>query len=169
MPGTPHFTDTLQIGFIVRDLEETMRVYVERYGIGPWEVTEMAPPELRDLTKNDEPAAYGMRIALTMVGSVQWELVQPTTGDSIYSEFLETRGEGLHHILLGADSYTETLELFRERGTPIKMTGNFKDLVSYAYLPTDDDLGYVLEVYEASNPDLDTLLVPDAVYPSATV
>jgi hypothetical protein len=36
----PVFTETLQLGVVVRDLEATMRRYVDDYGIGPWEVYE---------------------------------------------------------------------------------------------------------------------------------
>ena len=31
------FNETLQLGIVVRDLEATMRRYVDDYGIGPWQ------------------------------------------------------------------------------------------------------------------------------------
>ena len=30
------FTQTMQIGIVVRDLDAAMRKYVDDYGIGPW-------------------------------------------------------------------------------------------------------------------------------------
>jgi methylmalonyl-CoA/ethylmalonyl-CoA epimerase len=36
----PVFNETLQLGIVVRDLEATMRRYVDDYEIGPWEVHE---------------------------------------------------------------------------------------------------------------------------------
>jgi hypothetical protein len=36
----PVFNETRQLGIVVRDLEATMRRYVDDYGIGPWEVYE---------------------------------------------------------------------------------------------------------------------------------
>ena len=39
----PVFTETLQIALVVRDLEESLRTYVEEYGIGPWEIYEFNP------------------------------------------------------------------------------------------------------------------------------
>jgi methylmalonyl-CoA/ethylmalonyl-CoA epimerase len=36
----PVVNETLQLGIVVRDLEATMRRYVDDYGIGPWEVYE---------------------------------------------------------------------------------------------------------------------------------
>ena len=34
------FNETLKLGIVVRDLEATMRRYVDDYGTGPWEVYE---------------------------------------------------------------------------------------------------------------------------------
>ena len=33
----PVFNETVQLGIVVRDLEATVRRYVDDYGIGPWE------------------------------------------------------------------------------------------------------------------------------------
>ena len=72
----PLFTETLQISIVVRDLEETLRTYVEEYGIGPWEIYRFDGDEVEPLP--DGPAVEGgWQIAVTMVGSVQWELVEP--------------------------------------------------------------------------------------------
>jgi methylmalonyl-CoA/ethylmalonyl-CoA epimerase len=32
----PVFNETVQLGIVVRDLEATVRRYVDDYGIGPW-------------------------------------------------------------------------------------------------------------------------------------
>jgi hypothetical protein len=39
----PVFRETLQLEIVVRDLDATMRRYVDDYGIGPWEVNEFTP------------------------------------------------------------------------------------------------------------------------------
>ena len=97
----PVFTETLQIAIVVRDLEAAMRTYVHEYGIGPWEIYEFNPGNVDRMVKDDEPAEYAMRIAVTMVGSVQWELIEPLDDRSMYAEFLATKGEGLHHVGVG--------------------------------------------------------------------
>ena len=37
----PSFTETMQLGIVVRDLEATVRRYVDDYGIGPWESAQI--------------------------------------------------------------------------------------------------------------------------------
>ena len=44
----PVFTDTMQIGIVVRDLDATIRHY-EAYGIGPWQFFEVMPEKATDL------------------------------------------------------------------------------------------------------------------------
>jgi hypothetical protein len=44
----PVFNETLQLGIVVRDLEATMRRYVDDYGIGPWEVYEFDAGKAED-------------------------------------------------------------------------------------------------------------------------
>jgi hypothetical protein len=45
----PLFTETLQVGIVVRDLDATLRMYVEDYGIGPWDVYEFNPGNAKNL------------------------------------------------------------------------------------------------------------------------
>ena len=42
------FTETMQIGIVVRDLDATLRRYVDDFGIGPWQVQEFDPESAKD-------------------------------------------------------------------------------------------------------------------------
>src|SRR5262245_21965156 len=68
----PAFTAVLQVGVVVRDLDQAVRTYNDEYGIGPWRILEINPDLAQDLTIDEHPAAYSMRVALTMIGDVQW-------------------------------------------------------------------------------------------------
>lgn len=162
------FTETLQIGIAVRDLEEAMHAYWEQYGVGPWSVLEMNPSNMTEMVKDDEPREYGMRCAVTMVGSVQRELLQPTDDRSIYADFLAEHGEGLHHVLVGTDeSFDDTVDGLRRRGRKVLMAGNYKQRARFAYLPTAPDIKVIAEIAELA-PGADLNPEPDAVYPSAS-
>ncbi len=157
----PLFTETLQVALVVRDLETAMRTYWEGYGIGPWEIYEFNPSNVADMVKDDAPAQYAMRVALTKVGSVFWELIQPLDDRSMYAEFLAERGEGLHHVGVGVRSYDEALATLRGKGHSV-LQGGLYDGVKFAYLSTDRDLKAITEIF-----DWPAGLVqePDAVYP----
>ncbi len=159
----PVFTETKQIALVVRDLEATMRTYVQEYGIGPWEIYEFNPDTVAEMVKDGKPAECAFRLAVTMVGSVQWELIQPLDDKSIYAEHLATKGEGLHHVAVGtATSYSDSLAEARAKGRRVLQGGHYEG-VTFAYLSTDEDLGVITEIFDwpADLPPQK----PDAVYP----
>jgi hypothetical protein len=159
----PVFTETLQISIVVRDLDAAMKTYVDDYGIGPWEVYEFNPDTVERMVLDDAPAEYRFRIAVTMVGSVQWELVQPLDDDSAAARFLAEKGGGLHHVAVGGKGYHETLAAMRANGRSVLQGGFYKG-VTFAYLTTDEDLGLVTEIFDWPE-GLEQQ--PDSVYPQA--
>jgi catechol 2,3-dioxygenase-like lactoylglutathione lyase family enzyme len=158
----PMLTDTIQIALVVRDVEATMRTYVEEYGIGPWDVYEFNPETVRDMHEDGEPVERSWRLALAQVGHVQWELIQPLDEDSIYARFLAEKGEGVHHVGVAVPSFDATIEALRDRGRGVVFGGEYKG-VNFAYLATDDDLGVITEIF-AAPPGVEQK--PDAVYPA---
>jgi hypothetical protein len=159
----PVFTETLQISIAVRDLEATMKSYVERYGIGPWEIYEFNPDTVAQMSRDESAAEYAIRIAVTTVGSVQWELVQPLDDRSVFADFLATKGEGVHHVAVGGASYRDELDAMRANGRTM-LQGGVYDGVTFAYLSTDEDLGVITEIFDWPE---GLTQEPDAVYPPA--
>jgi hypothetical protein len=160
-PPQPLFTDTLQVALVVRDLEHTLHTYVYEYGIGPWQIYEFNPDNTANMVRNGRPAEYAMRIAVTMVGTTQWELIQPLDDRSMYAEFLAERGEGLHHVGVAVPDYGRALESLQSKGHEV-LQGGLYNGVTFAYLSTDRDLGAITEIFDWPE-GLEQ--EPDAVYP----
>ena len=59
------FTETMQIGIVVRDLEATMQKYIDDYGIGPWDIYEFDPGNAKDLHEHGKPVERAWRLAAT--------------------------------------------------------------------------------------------------------
>jgi len=106
MKNEPVFTETTQIGIVVRDLDATLRRYVDDYGIGPWEIHEFNAGNAEDLREDGEPVERAWRLAFTMVGQVMWELIEPLDDRSVYARFLAEKGEGVHHIAVATPAST---------------------------------------------------------------
>ena len=158
----PMFTETLQIALVVRDLEATMQTYVHEYGIGPWDIYEFGPDTVRGMHEDGEPVERTWRLALSQVGQVQWELIQPLDEHSIYARFLAEKGEGLHHVGVAVPSFGRTIEELADKGRGVAFGGEYEG-VNFAYLATDGDLGLITEIF-AAPPGLEQK--PDAVYPA---
>jgi methylmalonyl-CoA/ethylmalonyl-CoA epimerase len=139
------FTDTMQIGIVVRDLEATVRRYEDDYGIGPWEITRIDLGEAHDYREHGQPARRSNRVAFATVGHVMWELIEPLDEDGLYARFLAEKGEGVHHIAVATPNFDETLaKAGRQNGLVLscEVSGT-----RVAFLDTERDLGVILEVF----------------------
>ena len=142
----PVFTETMQIGIVVRDLDATIRRYEDDYGIGPWVRHEFKPGELHDVRESGRPVTHSTRIATAMVGRVQWELIEPLDEQSLFARFLAEKGEGVHLIAVRTPDFDEALAAQAERGNELALSCKFRE-IKLAYLATDRDLGVLIEVF----------------------
>lgn len=146
----PSFTETMQIGIVVRDLDATVKKYGEDYGIGPWQFHEFNPGDLKDLREYGKPVTHSTRIATTMIGQVQWELIEPLDDESTFARFLAEKGEGVHHIAVRTPNFEETVAMPAKQGKELALSCTFSDSkrdIKIAYLPTDQDLGVLIEIF----------------------
>jgi methylmalonyl-CoA/ethylmalonyl-CoA epimerase len=152
--------DVLQVGLVVRNLQNSMTAYWSLLGIGPWKIYIYAPPALRETTVRGARTAYSMRIAHAQAGPTQLELIEPLDGPSIYKEHLTAKGEGLHHIQSRVESNIgDVLAAFASRGIDVLMGGKFGEGEFY-YLDTEPTLGVVYEIFQRKSRP-----ASEAVYP----
>jgi len=142
----PAFTQTMQIGIVVRDLDAAVRKYVDDYGIGPWARYEFNAGNAKDFREYGQAVRRSWRLAVAMVGQVQWELIEPLDDESIYARFLAEKGGGVHHIAVAPESYDELVAREAKRGNDLVLSGEFEG-VKIAYLDTHRDLGVILEIF----------------------
>lgn len=82
---------------------------------------EKVIPFFRDVLKlpyegSEEVADQKVRVAFFKVGPTRIELVEPTSPDSPISKFIESRGNGLHHIALETDAILPELDALKAQG-----------------------------------------------------
>lgn len=137
-----------QVCVIVPDLADGIRTWSNILGITDWRVFTYAPEEIKDKTYRGEPSDFTMKIALAGE-SPQFELIEPATGPSIYHEWVEQHGYGLHHLGFFVESLDEAMIGFEQAGIPVIQTGRGYGLDGdggFAYVEFD---GVVLEALEA--------------------
>ena len=156
----PVFADTAQVALVVRDLQASMKTYVERYGIGPWEIYEFNPDTVENMKAHGESVESSWRLALARVGGVMWELIEPLDDHSIYAEFLAEHGEGVHHVGMAGTAFEHTLAEFDSEGRVPLLSGRYRG-IDFAYLPTAADMGVATEIFSAAPSGQQ----PDARYP----
>ncbi len=139
---------TMQVAVIVRDIEAALKKHWDVCRIGPWDIYDFSPATVQDFVYRGRPATHTCIIAVAWSGDTQLELIQPVSGYSIYDEFLEKHGEGLHHIKLYYKDCGQAIAHYAARGYPVIQSGRFGEDLHY-YLDTEKDFGYILELGNA--------------------
>jgi len=115
-----------QIALVVKDLESVAKNYWDILGIGPWAIYKWEAPLVYDRKYHGRTVWAREKIALAQVGDVQLELVQPVEGPSIYRDWLDEVGEGLHHMNFLVDDVDEAVEMLAMEGFPSMQSGRFE-------------------------------------------
>jgi len=157
-----------QVAIIVKNLEEAIDEYWEKFGIGPWDIYTYGKPLVKEMTYHGERADYRMRIGLSYLGPTRIELIEPLEGDTVYRDFVEEHGYGVHHFGVLVDDMEAALEEAEAAGYTMLMDGagfGRDGDGHYAYLDTEDDLGFTLELIERP----EGRVPPEKVYPPEAV
>jgi len=140
----------LHTGLVVKDMDKAIK-YFEALGVGPF------PPFLggpgmafTGKTVRGKPSDYDMdlRLARGDMGGMGLELIQPLKGRSVYGEFLEKKGEGIHHIAFGVDDLDAAIADIEKRGFKVVQTGAF-GTAKFAYFESEKPGGMFIELCQA--------------------
>jgi methylmalonyl-CoA/ethylmalonyl-CoA epimerase len=153
-----------QIGMLVEDLDATVEKYWKVFGIGPWHFYTYKKPMVKVMSYYGKPANYSMRLALSYFGPMRIELIEPGEGESVYHDFVNEHGYGMHHLGLLTDNMAASLAEAEAAGFTMIMDGSGFGLGGdghYAYLDTEKTIGITLELIERPK----DRLKPEKIYP----
>ena len=153
-----------QVGILVEDLDQAVENYWRVGKIGPWQIYTYQRPLVKVMTYRGKPADYKMRIALTWTNALCIELIQVLEGESIYQEFIEKRGFGLHHLGIVVEDAEAEIAQAEGAGFPVIQDGSGYGLHGdghYAYLDTEAQLGVIVELMQPPK----VRVSPERIYP----
>lgn len=93
------------IGIAVKNIEEHLPYYEEVLGLKCYNIE----------TVEDQK----VKTAFFKVGETKIELLEPTSEDSTIAKFIESRGEGVHHIAYATKSIEKALKKAEEKGVQL--------------------------------------------------
>ncbi|GAB2690708.1 VOC family protein [Nocardia thraciensis] len=123
-----------QIAWVVTDVEAAEGFLSTCYGIRAWSRMSEVHFAPDSCTYRGEPADFTAHISLSYRGDTQLELIQPVRGASIYAEFLERGGPGLHHICTEPEDFDRALRDADARGIEVVQRGDMAGEMRFAYL-----------------------------------
>ena len=97
-----------QIGIVVENAAKAAAQYETLLGIGPWSFVDQ--PVL------DEQDRGSVTVGTATHEGLQFQLIQPASGSSLFHEYLKRHGDGIHHIGLQSTQpgTTATSDIARE-------------------------------------------------------
>jgi catechol 2,3-dioxygenase-like lactoylglutathione lyase family enzyme len=140
--------EIIQVGLLVKDVEEAAKKFEKLIGIGPFEILE---PAYREMTFRGKRGKFKIKIALAKAGSIQVELIQPLYGKAIYEESIQRRGYGLHHLAIRVDNMERSIKEMETKGFKVIQSGN-RPGIKWAYFNTEEQTNVIFEFIERETP-----------------
>jgi catechol 2,3-dioxygenase-like lactoylglutathione lyase family enzyme len=136
-----------QVGIVVRDIEASVERYSRIFGVDRPPISITAEREQAKTTFVGEPSEARAKLAFFKMGPVDIELIEPIGGPSTWQQFLEEKGEGVHHIAFVTNDTNRLVSFLGEQGIEKVQHGYF-DGGMYTYLDSAPELGVMLELLE---------------------
>jgi catechol 2,3-dioxygenase-like lactoylglutathione lyase family enzyme len=136
-----HDQTPVQIAWVTRDLDATEKALTSLMGAKKW----VRMPDVHfgpdTCTYRGRPADFVAHISLSYAGDTQLELIEPVSGDSVYTEFLDASGPGLHHVCVEAgdvETFDAMLSDADREGNPVISQGIMPGGLRFAYVSAAD-------------------------------
>ena len=129
-----HDQTPVQIAWVTRDLDATEKALTTLLGAKKWIRIAGVHFGPDTCTYRGRPADFVADISFSYAGDTQLELIAPVTGESIYTEFLDRAGPGLHHICVEVDDLERALA---ERGAEVVQRGVMPGGMEFAYVTAE--------------------------------
>jgi catechol 2,3-dioxygenase-like lactoylglutathione lyase family enzyme len=138
-----------QVGFVVRDIERTAQQFCEVFGLPKPPIIVTPGHEIAKTTYQGQPSEATARLAFFNTGQVQVELIEPDEKPSVWRDFLEQHGEGVHHIAFAVPDTAAATKYLANFGAAVSQQGLYSDGSGmYTYMDTVPLLGTMIELLE---------------------
>jgi hypothetical protein len=141
------FGEVRQVGFITRNMNDTLKFFVETCRIGPWFVKKR---HLQGIVYRGKRQDLSFSAAISYSGALQFEVIEPTSGESsIWKEWLDKYPDQLmiQHISSWPQDYHATYDAAIERGYEVVLSGDF-EAGSFAYFQHPLQPDFTFEISE---------------------
>lgn len=140
-----------QVGYIVKNIEEARVKYAQLLGVevppaNPCGVTEHSKTVFRG---EPAPNAASKLAFFDLSEGVQLELIEPNEYPSTWREYLNEKGEGIHHIAFIVEDMEQAIADCEAEGMTLVQYGNYDDNSGrYAYMDGNKDYKCVIELLQ---------------------
>ncbi|MDR3417556.1 MAG: VOC family protein [Nevskia sp.] len=154
-----------QVSRIVPDIQAAETYFLDKVGTTPFLQLKDVRAQDTEGTHRGAPGNWTAHMYLAFHGDLNVEIIQPVSGDSIYSEWLETRGPGIQHIAYICLDLPAQRARMEANGRPMiqsfVLPSAKQPLLTINYFDTVSTLGHIRELIAvAANGGMDFLYKP---------
>lgn len=137
----------VQIGIVVKDIEKASAAYADVLGVAvpKWSWTDTEDKAHTQF--KGKPSAARAKLAFIELKNITLELIEPDRNPSTWREFLDTKGEGVHHIAFEVKGMDDKTAILAKKGMALLQKGDYEG-GRYAYIDGAAKLGLILELLE---------------------
>ncbi len=137
----------VQVGVVVKDIEKAAAAYADFLGVPvpEWFWTDAEDKAHTQFKRKPSPARA--KLAFIQLNNITLELIEPDRNPSTWREFLDAKGEGVHHIAFEIKGMDDKMALLAKKGMPLLQKGDYEG-GRYAYIDGTAKLGLILELLE---------------------
>ena len=136
-----------QVGLIVRDIERSIDAYCNVFGMPKPEIIITDGQEIAHTQFRGKPSEARAKLAFFEMGQVTIELIEPIGEPSTWKEFLDQKGEGVHHIAFIVPDTDAAVASLAENEIQVVQQGDYTG-GRYTYADSTAALGVMLELLE---------------------
>lgn len=152
----------IELCHVTRDLDAALLHWTHDLGAGPFFVFDV--PVLPGQLYYGQPTKVSMRVAFGFSGGMLIELLQQTNeGASPFRDFLQTQGDGLHHVMPRGDFDAGHARL-TAAGHAIAFAGHMPSGERFCLFDTRASNGAYIELMELSDAMLGSLALMEQAH-----
>ena len=144
----PFLGNVVEIAVVTRHHKRTMES-LWRLGIGPWQVFTFSPENTANQTYRGNASPFTLKVCFAQRGALVWEIIEPVSGPTIFADFLDSHGEGIHHVAYDCNNieFEPRIAEFARRGAEVVQSGSWLGKNHFAFFESEDESAPCLETY----------------------
>jgi methylmalonyl-CoA/ethylmalonyl-CoA epimerase len=121
------------VGIAVRNLDRAVEFFQETYGA--------------KIVWRKKYEDVKMDTALISIGEAQFELLASLEPQSLIDRFIESRGEGIHHVSFEVDHFEQVIEDIKAKGLKVISEADTEDFKA-AFIHPQSSFGVLTEIIQ---------------------
>lgn len=147
MTSTLGSNRVMQVGMIVKNIEETVQAWSRLLGVEPASITLTDSFDISNAHYRGKPTTAQAKLAFFDLGQVSLELIEPVGEPSTWNDQLAAQGPSLHHIAFEIKGMQEQIRGLADHGLQLIQQGEYQG-GRYAYMDGQKRFGTVIELLE---------------------